>query len=138
MDINGDRLLKELTELGNIGYKEGVGTSRMAYSETFNQGRNYVKQLMESSGMAARVDEVGNLTGVLKGETDKIISIGSHIDTVPGGGIYDGALGVLAGIEAVRALKSAGYRSRHSIEVIAFTEEEGNVVGGTFGSKAFT
>lgn len=138
MDINGDRLLRELTELGNIGYKEGVGTSRMAYSETFNQGRDYVKQLMESTGMSARVDEVGNLTGVLKGETEKIISIGSHIDTVPGGGIYDGALGVLAGIEAVRALKSAGYRSRHSIEVIAFTEEEGNVVGGTFGSKAFT
>lgn len=59
--------------------------------ETFNQGRDYVKQLMESTGMSARVDEVGNLTGVLKGETEKIISIGSHIDTVPGGGIYDGA-----------------------------------------------
>lgn len=63
--------------------------------------------------------------------------MGSHIDTVPKGGIYDGALGVLGAIEAVRALRESGYENQHPIEVIAFNEEEGNVIGGTFGSKAF-
>lgn len=138
MDINGERLLRELTELGKIGYEDNTGTSRMAYSGAFNQGRDYVKNLMEEMGLETRIDEVGNLTGTLKGECGKIISTGSHIDTVPGGGIYDGALGVLAGIEALRAIKVTGYRNRHTLEIIAFTEEEGNVIGGTFGSKAFT
>ena len=57
---------------------------------------------------------------------------------MPGGGIYDGTYGVLSGIECVQRLKELGYQNRHPIQVIAFTEEEGNVIGGTFGSKAFT
>lgn len=135
MDIY--RLLESIKKLGHIGYEEGRGTSRMAYSDAFYEGREYVKSLMEEAGLSTHIDAVGNLTGVLEGSEPKKIAIGSHIDTVPNGGMYDGALGVLAGIEAVRALKEMNYQNRYTIEIIAFNEEEGNVVGGTFGSKAF-
>ena len=135
--MNIDRLMADIKKLGNIGYEEGKGTSRMAYSEAFFKGRDYVKSLMEEAGLTTHIDAVGNLTGVLEGSEPKKIAIGSHIDTVPNGGMYDGALGVLAGIEAVRSLKEMNYQNRYTIEIIAFNEEEGNVVGGTFGSKAF-
>ncbi len=135
MDIY--RLLESIKKLGHIGYKEGRGTSRMAYSDAFYEGREYVKSLMEEAGLSTHIDAVGNLTGVLAGSEPKKIAIGSHIDTVPNGGMYDGTLGVLAGIEAVRVLKEMNYQNRYTIEIIAFNEEEGNVVGGTFGSKAF-
>ncbi len=135
--INGERLGEMIQRLGEIGYIPGEGTSRMAYSENFYHGRDYVQRCMEEAGMETQIDPVGNLTGRIRGETEQILSIGSHIDTVPGGGMYDGALGVLAGIEAVRTLKESGCRFWHTLEVIAFNEEEGNVVGGTFGSKAF-
>ena len=135
MDIY--RLSESINKLGHIGYVEGRGTSRMAYSDAFYEGRDYVKSLMEEAGLSTHIDAVGNLTGVLEGSEPKKIAIGSHIDTVPNGGMYDGALGVLAGIEAVRSLKEMNYQNRYTIEIIAFNEEEGNVVGGTFGSKAF-
>ncbi|MCI5721218.1 MAG: M20 family metallo-hydrolase [Firmicutes bacterium] len=135
MDIY--RLSESINKLGHIGYVEGRGTSRMAYSDAFYKGRDYVKSLMEEAGLTTHIDAVGNLTGVLEGSEPKKIAIGSHIDTVPNGGMYDGALGVLAGIEAVRSLKEMNYQNRYTIEIIAFNEEEGNVVGGTFGSKAF-
>lgn len=137
MKINGERLLQEIETLGKIGYLPGSGTTRMAYSPAFAQGRDYVKSLMEQAGLETSVDAVGNLTGLLRGKKRQKISLGSHIDTVPDGGMYDGALGVLAGIELVRTLKESQYQNQYDIEVIAFTEEEGNVIGGTFGSKAF-
>ena len=138
MIINRNRLEGTILELGNIGFQENIGTSRMAYSKAFIAGRDYVKQCMEKAGLKTQIDPVGNLTGRLCGKSNRIISIGSHIDTVPGGGMYDGALGVLAGIEAVRTLQENGYFPHNTIEIIAFNEEEGNVVGGTFGSKSFT
>lgn len=136
IDIN--RLMNNLESLGAIGFDEGKGTSRPAYSDEFYQGRSFIEKLMEEAGMETFIDGVGNLSGFLPGQPGyKTIAIGSHIDTVPLGGIYDGALGVLAAIEVVRTLKKEGYINRHAIEVIAFNEEEGNVIGGTFGSKAF-
>ncbi|CCX60408.1 putative uncharacterized protein [Blautia hydrogenotrophica CAG:147] len=137
MRINGKRLYNHIKTLGGIGYEPELGTTRMAYSETFHEGRDYVKHLMEQAGMQTMIDGVGNLTGRIGGKSKQIISIGSHIDTVPNGGMFDGALGVLAGIEAIQTLRENGYQNHYSMEVIAFTEEEGNVIGGTFGSKAF-
>ena len=136
MQIKPTRILEALDTLGHIGYKSGIGTSRVAYSAAFNEGRNFVKQYMEEVGLETYIDGVGNLTGRLCGP-GSIIAIGSHIDTVPGGGKYDGVYGVLAGVEVLRTLKESGYQNKHAIEVIAFNEEEGNAVGGTFGSKAF-
>jgi len=93
---------------------------------------------MIEAGLKTEIDAVGNLTGKWIGEEKEIIAIGSHIDTVPNGGIYDGSLGVLAGIECLRTMKESGYKNKHTFEIIAFIEEEGNVIGGTFGSKCFT
>ena len=137
MKINGQRLCSGILELGQIGFRKGQGTSRPAYSEAFFAGRDWVSRKMEQAGLKTAVDAVGNLTGRLPGSSGRIIAVGSHIDTVPNGGMYDGAYGVLAGIEAVQTLRENGYTPRDTIEIIAFNEEEGNVVGGTFGSKAF-
>ena len=135
--INGTRLYDHLTQLGRIGFVPKEGTTRLPYTPAYDEGRIYVQQCMEQAGLQTSVDPVGNLIGTLPGQGE-IICIGSHIDTVPGGGIYDGTYGVLSGIECVQRLKELGYQNRHPIQVIAFTEEEGNVIGGTFGSKAFT
>ncbi len=140
MRIQIDRLMADLKELGSIGFIPGQGASRMAYSPDFVRGRDFVRKRMEEAGLSVQIDAVGNLTGLLpqaQGTGEKRIAMGSHIDTVPMGGIYDGALGVLSAIEVVRTLREAGWKNRHPIEIIAFNEEEGNVIGGTFGSKAF-
>lgn len=132
----GKRLEQWLHELGQIGFQEGVGTTRLPYSPEYDRGREYVRGLMERAGLETSIDPVGNLRGLLPGKGSRLC-IGSHIDTVPGGGIYDGAYGVLAAIDCVRRLREAGWVNRHPLEIVAFTEEEGNVIGGTFGSKAF-
>ena len=140
MKINSDRLLRHLKTLGQIGFKENTGTSRPAYSPAYLEGQKYVASLMKEAGLSVSVDPVGNLIGELKGSSPdkKIIAIGSHIDSVPGGGIYDGTLGVLAAVECVQTMQEQGYRPEHTLQIIAFEDEEGNVIGGTFGSKAFT
>lgn len=132
----GKMLEQWLLKLGQIGFQESIGTTRLPYTPEYDQGREYVRSLMEQVGMETRIDPVGNLCGTLPGQ-GKRLCIGSHIDTVPGGGIYDGAYGVLAAIDCVRRLKEQGWVNRHPLEIVAFTEEEGNVIGGTFGSKAF-
>ena len=134
MRVNGQRLLKQLQHLGMIGFEEGKGTSRMAYSSAYLEGAAYVKGLMEEAGLTVTEDYVGNLLGTIQGKNPdrKMIAVGSHLDSVPGGGIYDGPLGVLGAIECIRTMKEQGYFPKHTLQVIAFEEEEGNVVGGTF------
>ena len=136
MTINQERLMRNIFELGKIGFEEGKGTTRLSYSENYNLGREYVKNKMLDAGLEVFVDPVGNLCGRLPGN-GKIISLGSHLDSVPNGGIYDGAYGVLAAIECVTTIQEIDYKNVHPIEIIAFIEEEGNVIGGTFGSKSF-
>lgn len=136
---NNEMFLEEcLTTLGEIGFKKGSGTTRLSYSLEYYQGRDYVASLMEKSGLETKVDEVGNLIGRWEGNSPDTILMGSHIDTVPNGGMFDGALGVIAGIACIRQLKHMGYQSQHSIEIAAFVEEEGNVIGGCLGSRWFT
>ena len=122
--IHGERIVEHLMTLGHIGYEEGKGTSRMAYSKVFVEGRDYVRQLMEDVGLETEIDPVGNLCGRLPGISSKKIAMGSHIDTVPNGGMYDGALGVISAVECIRALKEAGYQNYYTLEVISFNEEE--------------
>ena len=140
MEINAKRLVENIKTLGRIGYEPEKGTTRPAYSKAYFEGEAYVADLMEASGLSVRKYTVGNLIGTWQSTNpdSKILSLGSHIDTVPNGGIYDGTLGVLAAVECVRTLREQGYRPKHTIQIIAFEDEEGNVVGGTFGSKAFT
>lgn len=110
--INGTRLYDHLTRLGRIGFVPKEGTTRLPYTPAYDEGRIYVQQCMEQAGLQTSVDPVGNLIGTLPGQGE-IICIGSHIDTVPGGGIYDGTYGVLSGIECVQRLKELGYQNRH-------------------------
>lgn len=136
--MDADGIVKNLETLGKIGFVPEKGTTRMSYTEEYAAGREFVKSLMENVGLKVSIDSVGNLSGLWEGLIKRRLAVGSHIDTVPNGGFYDGTLGVIAAIQSIRELKESGYQNRHSIEVIAFTEEEGNVIGGTFGSKCFT
>lgn len=140
MSINIVELCQNLETLGQIGFVEHRGTSRVAYSDDFLSGQLYVKKLMEDAGLKTYIDPVGNLIGFREGldhDAPKVV-VGSHIDSVPNGGIYDGCLGVLGAIECIREMNRCNFKNIHPIEVVAFIEEEGNAVGGTFGSKCFT
>lgn len=138
LNINKERLFKDLKTLGHIGWIEGKGLFRESYSESFYDARNFVQQRMEEIGLKTRIDSVGNLFGRLEGYNNNIIMSGSHLDAVPGGGILDGALGVVGALECVRSIKEHNVGLRHSIEVVGFIGEEGGPLGGTFGSRAFS
>lgn len=138
MKINIERLKSNLTNLGKIGFEEGNGITRSAFTKEYEEGIAFVRSLMEEAGLYACQDSVGNLFGKLEGkEKNKSILIGSHIDSVPNGGMFDGNLGVLAAIECIRTLKENNYDANFSIEAVAFIGEEGTEVGGTFGSRLF-
>ena len=124
--INAARLNDTLTALGQIGNTD-EGMQRVAFSPLDVAGRDYVMELMRRAGMAVRIDAAGNIIGRIEvsGGSLPAIALGSHTDTVPAGGQYDGALGVIAAIEVVQALKDAGHTTRHPLEVMVFTNEEG-------------
>jgi len=137
--VDGERLLFEIDELGRIGRNESGGYDRMAFSQSDLQGRTLVEGFMRDAGMTVVRDAAFNSVGRYPGSEDlPPITVGSHTDTVPCGGNYDGVLGVLSGIACVRALNAAGVRLRHPVEVINFTGEEAVAPGGTFGSRLMT
>lgn len=137
--INEQRFLDQLITLGKINWKEGYGLEQDGFSLQFYKARDYVQSLMEKAGLIIRIDTVGNLFGRLPGSNSQLPAIisGSHLDTVAGGGIYDGLLGVLTALEAARSLQENGVRLQHDLEVVAFNAEEGGPYGGTFGSRSF-
>lgn len=99
--INKERLERNLKALGQIGFEAGKGLNRPAYSENYTLARNFVEQAMKQAGMETRIDSVGNVFGVLKGADEKkTILLGSHLDAVPNGGIYDGSMGVIAAVDS--------------------------------------
>lgn len=136
--MNKARFLKTVTELGQIGWVEDVGLTRVTFSTEFIEGRNYIAQLMSAAGMQVHIDSVGNIFGKYSGHSNssKTILTGSHIDSVYGGGIHDGFLGVLSAIEAARSLYESN-QLENSLEVVGFNAEEGSPLGGTFGSRSF-
>jgi N-carbamoyl-L-amino-acid hydrolase len=124
--INPIRLNDNLNALGAIGRDE-FGMQRVAFSRQDVAGRDYVSDLMRGAGMSVRIDPAGNIIGRIDGADPTLpaIVLGSHTDTVPSGGAYDGALGVIGAIEVVDALRDARRAPRHPIEVMVFTNEEG-------------
>lgn len=125
-EISPARLMARLFELGGIGALEGGGTCRLALTDADKAGRDWLVAQMEALGLAVHVDAIGNIWGIRPGREDGApVMIGSHIDSVATAGIYDGALGVLSGLEVVAALNSAGAETRHPVAVAAFTNEEG-------------
>ena len=135
--VNIKRLRKNIESLGEIGFIEGRGVNRPAHSQQYDVALGFVESLMRNAGMSTYRDAVGNSFGVKSGEIGHSILMGSHIDSVPDGGIFDGCLGVLAAVEVVQTLMEQGYTNKHGFMIAVFNEEEGNVIGGLFGSKCF-
>lgn len=136
--LDGEELLQQLDDLGRIGARAGGGVDRLAFSPADLAGRAWVAEQMRAVGLDVVRDGAGNVIGRLAGSEPGLapIALGSHTDTVPNGGRFDGALGVLAAIAAVRAVRGAGLALRHPLEVIDFAGEEATIAGGTFGSRA--
>jgi N-carbamoyl-L-amino-acid hydrolase len=124
--INGARLLGSLQALGQVGAIAGGGVNRLALTDADRMGREWTVARMLDLGMGVEIDAIGNIIGTFSG-TDDVppVMMGSHIDTVRSGGLYDGNYGVLAGLEVVAALREAGVQTRRPLAVAVFTNEEG-------------
>lgn len=138
MMVNKDRIWKRLEELGQIGKKDD-GLYCMALSEEENEAYKLVKRYMEEAGMTVRQDAAGNLIGRKEGKNPgaPVLMTGSHIDTVYGGGIFDGRLGVIGGIEAVQVMNENGIETEHPIEVVAYRDEEGTRFIGSYSGARY-
>lgn len=136
--INHDRLQDRLEKLSLIGKFGETGVCRLALSEEFKEGVALVKGWMEDAGLSTRIDNFGNLIGRMKGKDDKapVLMLGSHIDSQPTGGRFDGPIGVLGGLEVVQTMKENNIVPDIPIEVMAFCDEEGfRFNKGLFGSR---
>jgi len=130
LSVNGDRLMGWIDRLAKIGRLANGDICRLAFTAEDVQARYLVQQWMMEAGMTVRTDAGGNIIGTYAGLREApALATGSHIDTVPSGGAYDGVLGVLAGIEVVRTLHENHLRLQHPLEVIVFTDEESSMVG---------
>lgn len=127
MRISIDRLMQSLEDMWQIGATAKGGVHRLALTNADRDARNLLRTWFEDAGLAVRVDDFGNVIGRRAGTQDlPTVIIGSHLDTVPMGGRYDGTLGVLAGLEVVRAINDAGLETVHPIEIVNWTAEEGS------------
>lgn len=122
--IRADRLLADLEALAAFG-STGAGVDRPCYSPAYRGAVDWLAERMRQVGMAVSEDSAGNVIGRLGPATGAAVACGSHIDSVPGGGRYDGTLGVLAGLEVARCLAESGSILPKAFEVIAFADEEG-------------
>ena len=132
--VNGERLNRHLTEISRFGANPQGGVTRLAYSDADRQGREYVLGLMRDAKLVPTIDTAGNIIATRTG-TDpslKPILFGSHIDSVPEGGNYDGNVGSLAAIEVAQSLGEQGITTRHPLQVVVWQNEE----GGLYGSRA--
>lgn len=131
--INGERLNANMAAFAQIGRNADGGSDRVAYSDDDVAGRAFLAEQMKAAGLKIRIDEAGNLIGYRKGTADaQPIMTGSHSDSVPNGGHYDGPLGVMAGIEVAHRLNELGHVTHHPLEVVGWANEE----GGKTGSRA--
>ena len=138
--IDAKRLWSGLMEMGRIGETPAGGSRRLALSREDGEARDLFVRWAKEAGCAVTVDRLGNVFARRAGADDSRppICIGSHLDTVPTGGKFDGVFGVVSGLEALRALNDAGVRTRAPMEVIVWTNEEGARYSPvTLGSLAF-
>jgi N-carbamoyl-L-amino-acid hydrolase len=133
-----DGLILELLSLGQISEAEPPVVTRVVFSEADLRARGYVKSLCASAGLTIHEDAIGNTFARWQGSDPELapVGTGSHIDAIPNAGLYDGCVGVLGGLEAIRVLKKLGYKPRRSIELVIFTSEEPTRFGiGCLGSR---
>ncbi|MFE8702757.1 M20 family metallo-hydrolase [Cytobacillus sp. FJAT-54145] len=137
--INGERVAKRLYELSKIGFTSAGGSNRPGFSKEEKQAKELVKTWMKEAGLDVHEDGAGNVFGRLEGHNNQLpaIASGSHVDSVPNGGHFDGPLGVLAALEVVEAWRETDHNPLKPFEVIIFSDEEGSRFnGGLTGSMA--
>ena len=136
--IDRDRLLSEIETLASFSDAESPAVTRIVFTPTDLKARAWLRTRCEEAGLAIRHDAIGNTFARWSGAEPKTSAVGtgSHIDAIPNAGKYDGVVGVLGGLEAIRALRQCGFRPRHPIELLVFTSEEPTRFGiGCLGSR---
>ena len=129
--VNGKRIMDHILALAEFGKNPQGGVSRVAYSDADKQGREYVLGLMRAAKLDVMIDAAGNLIGRRTGKLTSLppLLIGSHIDTVPEGGNYDGVVGSMGAIEVAQTLAENNLTTQHPLEVVIFQNEEGGLIG---------
>ncbi|MGG1516825.1 M20 family metallo-hydrolase [Paenibacillus oryzisoli] len=141
LSINAPRLHQHIQALAQIGKLGETGVCRLALSKEDREGVDLVRSWMEEAGMTTRIDAFANLIGVWKGRNPElpVLMLGSHVDSQPYGGRFDGAIGVLGAIEAVQTMAERGIVPERDVEVVAFCDEEGcRFNKGLFGVRGMT
>ncbi|HUU36912.1 MAG TPA: M20 family metallo-hydrolase [Candidatus Desulfaltia sp.] len=136
MNIDLKRLQKNIEDLARIGRDPRGGVTRPSFSQADFEARAWLKDRICEAGLCYRQDGAGNIFGRLGGD-GRAVLVGSHLDTVINGGAFDGAVGVLAALECLRRIKEQGFEPARPLELVSFTDEEGNLVGDFLGSRAF-
>jgi ureidoglycolate amidohydrolase len=138
LTIDRERLLSEIDALASFSDAEAPAVTRIVFTPMDLKARAWMKERCEEAGLTVRNDAVGNVFARWNGFDAEVpvVGTGSHIDAIPNAGKYDGVVGVLGGLEAIRALRQSGFRPRHSIELVIFTSEEPTRFGiGCLGSR---
>ena len=138
LEIDGNRLMSEIEALASFSDAEAPAVTRIVFTPTDLKARAWMKARCEEAGLTVRHDAIGNTFARWNGSDHAapVVGTGSHIDAIPNAGKYDGVVGVLGGLEAIRALQHCGFRPKHSIELLIFTAEEPTRFGiGCLGSR---
>ncbi|MEQ8956132.1 MAG: Zn-dependent hydrolase [Gammaproteobacteria bacterium] len=138
LQIDIERVKQDLYTLGRFGYNpEDQGIYRQGFSDEDMKARHWFMKQLSQRNIKTSMDGAGNVIGRWGQEQDKALLIGSHLDSVPAGGMFDGVLGVVAGFECIRVIQDHDIQLKHALEVIATSEEEGRF-GGMLGAQALT
>jgi N-carbamoyl-L-amino-acid hydrolase len=138
VSVSLDRLKNTLIELSHFGYNEDdKGIYRIGFTSTDMRARRWLLQLLEKEGFESRMDGAGNVYGRYGPADGPTVTLGSHLDTVPAGGMFDGALGVVAALEVLRVCKEHDITLKLPIEMVGTSEEEGRY-GGMLGAQAIS
>ena len=138
IEVQRERIVRELAELATFSTTPVPSVTRIVFTEPDLEARVWLKDLCKQGGLAIREDAVGNMFARWSGAEPDLpaVATGSHIDAIPNAGAFDGTVGVLGGLEAIRALQSSGFQPRRSIELLLFTSEEPTRFGiGCLGSR---
>ncbi|HMK22882.1 MAG TPA: M20 family metallo-hydrolase [Terriglobales bacterium] len=138
LTIDAQRLSSEIEELSRFSDAAAPAVTRVVFTPTDMNARSWIKARCLAAGLEVREDAVGNMFARWDGSDPRaaVVGTGSHIDAIPNAGKYDGVVGVLGGLEAIRALRASGFHPRHSIELLVFTSEEPTRFGiGCLGSR---
>jgi N-carbamoyl-L-amino-acid hydrolase len=134
--VNFQRLKADIESLSQIGRDPKGGITRPSYSKADLEAQEWLKEKIKGAELLLRQDGAGNTFGRLEGE-GKTIMVGSHLDTVINGGMFDGSVGVLSALECLRRIKEEDVNLSKPLELASFVDEEGNLVGDFLGSRAF-